>query len=82
MTVAQTVVAFLSVREAGSNQGACPLTPGQTVTITEVETEIRHVLIDEGVFASVVTADEWLLQVMWRARDSAEYQARLERWRI
>jgi hypothetical protein len=38
---------------------------------------MRQVLMDEGVFASVARADDWLLRIMWRARDSAEYRARM-----
>jgi hypothetical protein len=39
--------------------------------------EVRWILRDEGVFRDAATANDSLLRIMWRARESPEYLARL-----
>jgi hypothetical protein len=39
--------------------------------------EIRRILLDEGVFKDIATADVVALDMCWRMRESDEYQDRL-----
>jgi hypothetical protein len=39
--------------------------------------EKRRILLDEGVFTGVESADDAFVAILWNARDSAEYDVRL-----